>query len=321
MKLAKLIAACAAGSCAFAHAQEWPSKPVRVLSEFIAGAGGDVSVRVIMAQVSANIGQPVVVENHAGGSGVVAAQQVIRAPADGYTLLAVTPNAPVVRVHLAKSNQIDAQKTLAPVTQLFETALVLVAHPSVPVSNLRELIDYAKANPNKLSYGTNGLGSAPHFASEQIRMLTGAQLVHVPYKAMQQAMFDVSSGQIPVAYVLAGPVAPLVSAGKVKVIANLNDRRYPAWPDVATLRESVPGYEPVPSWTGLWAPAGIAPGVLKRVSGEMMKALSSAEIRAKLAPSGTVPVGSTPEEFAEVLRRQTELVGRIVKAAKIEPVE
>src|SRR4051812_9718022 len=168
-----------------AHAQEWPVKPVRVGTEFIAGAGGDISLRVIMAQVQPGPGQPMVIENHAGGSGVVAAQQVIRAAPDGYTLLAVTPNAPVVRVHLAKGNQIDAQKTLQPVTVLFETALVLVANPSVPAKNLQELIEYSKKNPGKLSYGTNGLGSAPHFASEQIRMLTGAEMVHVPYKAMQ----------------------------------------------------------------------------------------------------------------------------------------
>ncbi len=312
---------CAAVLAAASHAQEWPTRPVRVVTEFIAGAGGDISLRVIMAQVSVNVGQPVVIENHAGASGVVAAQLVIRAPADGYTLLAVTPNAPVVRVHLAKSNQIDAQRTLAPVAVLFETAIMLVAHPSVPASNMRELIDYAKKNPGRLSYATNGLGSAPHFAFEQIRMLTGAEMVHVPYKALQQAMLDASSGQIPLTFALAGPVAPMVSSGKLKVIAGMNERRYPAWPDALTLRESVPGYEPVPSWTGMWAPAGIPPAVMKRLSGEVNRALSSPEVRAKLAPSGTVPVGGTPEEFAEIIRRQTDLVGKIVQAAKIELVE
>ena len=321
INLLKLTALAAVLAVSGAHAQEWPAKPIRVVTEFVAGAGGDISLRIIMAQLSTGVGQPAVIENHAGGSGVLAAQQVIRAAPDGYTLLAVTPNAPVVRVHLAKGNQIDAQKTLTPVTLLFETALVLVAHPSVPVKNLTELIEYAKKNPGKLSYGTNGLGSAPHFASEQISMLTGADMVHVPYKAMQQAMIDVSTGQIPLAYVLAGQVAPMVTAGKVKVLAGVNERRYPAWPDVPTLKEAVPGYEPVPSWTGLWAPAGLPPALLRRLSSEMQKALTNPEVKAKLAQGGTVPVFTTPDEFATLIRRQTDLVGQIVQAAKIEPTE
>jgi tripartite-type tricarboxylate transporter receptor subunit TctC len=302
-------------------AQSWPSKPIRVVTEFVAGAGGDIGVRLIMSQVSTLVGQPIVIENHAGGSGVVAAQMVIRSPADGYTLLAATPNAPVVRVHLARSNQIDAARTLTPVTALFETALVLVAHNSVPASNLGELIAFAQQNPGKLSYGTNGAGSAPHLAAEQIRMLTGADMLHVPYKAMQQAMMDTVSGQTPLSFALAGQIAPSVAAGKVKVLAVVNTRRNPVWPDVATIGESVGGYEPVPSWTGLWAPAGLPQPILRRLNGDIARAVSLPDVRAKMLQGGIAPIANTPDEFAALITQQTELVGRIVKAAKIEPTD
>jgi len=319
-----LLALCVAAMLAApvaSQAQAWPTKPIRVVTEFVAGAGGDISVRIIMAQLSSLLSQPIVIENHAGGSGVIAAQLVIRAPADGYTLLAITPNAPVVRVHLAKSNQIDAQRNLTPVSALFETALVLVAHPSVPANSLQELIAYAKQNPGKLSYGTNGLGSSPHLAAEQVRMLTGAQLVHVPYKAMQQAMLDVATGQLPLAFALAGQIAPMVAAGKVKVIAMLNEGGFPAWPQAPTFRGSVPGYEPVPSWTGLWAPAGLPQPILQRLNGELIKALANPDVRAKLAQGGTAPLGNTPEQFAAMIAQQTELVGKIVQAARIAPTD
>jgi tripartite-type tricarboxylate transporter receptor subunit TctC len=191
----------------------------------------------------------------------------------------------------------------------------------VPANTLQELVAYAKQNPGKLSYGTNGLGTAPHLAAEEIRMLTGAQMVHVPYKSMQQAMLDATTGQIPLAFALSGMIAPNVAAGKVRAIAVLNERRYPAWPEVATIGESLPGYEPVPSWTGMWAPAGLPQPILRRLSADLVKALNSAEVRTKLALGGTQPVGNTPEEFSAMLKRQTDLVGKIVKLAGIEPME
>jgi tripartite-type tricarboxylate transporter receptor subunit TctC len=319
-----LAAACALatiGAPMAARAQEFPAKPIHLVTEFVAGSGGDISLRIISAQLASLLGQPIVIENHAGGSGVIAAQLVIRAAPDGYTLLAETPNAPVVRVHLARGNQIDAARSLTPVSALFESAQVLVAYPTVAANDLLELIAYAKQNPGKLSYGTNGIGSGPHLAAEQIRMLTGAQMVHVPYKAMQQAMLDATTGQIPLAYALAAQIAPAVAARKVKVIVTVNDRRYAAWPAVATIRESLPAYEPVPTWTGMWAPAGLPQPVLRRLSADLIKALGSPEVQAKLAQGGAQPIANTPEEFTAMLKRQTELVGRIVKTAGIEPVE
>ena len=175
-----------------ALSQAWPAKPIRVVTEFIAGAGGDISVRIIMAQLSSLVGQPVVIENHAGGSGVIAAQLVIRASADGYTLLAITPNAPVVRVHLAKSNQIDAQHTLTPVTALFETALVLVAHPSRPGKFAAGADRLREAEPRQAFLRNERAGLLAPSRGRAAANADRRAAVHVPYKAMQQAMLDVA---------------------------------------------------------------------------------------------------------------------------------
>ncbi|OFZ97364.1 MAG: hypothetical protein A3H35_20050 [Betaproteobacteria bacterium RIFCSPLOWO2_02_FULL_62_17] len=304
---------------AAAQAQAYPAKPVRIVTEFIAGAGGDISMRLIAGPMSAAMGQPIIIENSAGAGGIVATQQVARAAADGYTLLAITPTVPVVRVHLAKDNSFDALKELTPISTMIEPSIVLVANASLGISNLQELIDLAKKSPGKLSYGTNGVGSGPHLGTERIQMLAGISMLHVPYKAMQQAMIDAATGQIPMSWALAGPIAAQVKAAKVKVITLLNEKRYPVWPEVATIRETLPGYGAVPMWTGLFGPAGLPQPVVRRLSSELQKSLQDAEVRAKLASGGTQATGNTPEEFTAMIRAQIDLVGRIVKSAGIQP--
>ena len=299
--------------------QAYPVKPIRIVNEFVAGAGGDVSVRLIAVPMSQAMGQPIITENNAGAGGLVATLGVARAAPDGYTLLAITPTVPVVRVHLAKGKPFDALKELTPISTMIEPAIVLVANASLGVSNLQELIDLAKKSPGKLSYGTNGVGSGPHLGMEQIQTLAGIEMLHVPYKAMQQAMTDAATGQIPMSWALAGPIAAQVKAGKVKVITLLNEKRYPVWPEVATIRETLPAYGPVPMWTGLFGPAGLPQPVLRRISGELQKALADPEVRAKLASGGTQATGNTPEEFTAMIRAQIDLVGRIVKTAGIQP--
>ena len=307
------------GLPATAQTPAYPAKPIRIVTEFVAGAGGDISVRLIAGPMSTAMGQPFIIENNAGAGGIVATQQVARAAPDGYTLLAITPTVPVVRVHLAKGNPIDALKELTPIGTMIEPAIVLVANASLGVSNLQELIDLAKKSPGKFSYGTNGVGSGPHLGMEQIQMLAEINMVHVPYKAMQQAMIDAATGQIPMAWALAGPIASQVKAGKVKVITLLNEKRYPVWPEIATIRETLPAYGAVPMWTGLFAPAGLQQPVLRRLSAELLKSLQDTEVRAKLASGGTQATGNTPEEFAAMIRAQIDLVGRIVKSAGIQP--
>ena len=227
-----------------ALAQAWPAKPLRMVTQFAAGSGGDALIRIVASGLGENLGQPVVIENRAGAGGIVAAEVVARAPADGYVFLAATPNVPVVRVAAESKLPFDPSRDLVPLTAVAATPSIFIVHPSVPVASYRDLMEYAKKFPNKLSYGTSGVGSAHHLAAEQIRMLTGIELVHVPYKAGQQALLDVVTGQIPTSWVILGEATPLAKAGKIRVLATREEKRISAFPDVPAIGELIPGFEP-----------------------------------------------------------------------------
>jgi len=321
--LAAAMAAALAASLApqAVWAQGFPAKPVRMVTEFVAGSGGDALLRVLVAGMGTHLGQPVIIENRAGGGGMVAAEAVSRAAPDGYTLLGATPNVPVVRVHMAKNHTFNAFRDLTPITDLAEPAIVIIAHPSLPANNLKELIALAKREPGKLSYASSGIGSTHHLSGEQIKMLAGINIVHVPYKALADSIRDVVSGVIPLAFNLSGPASPMIKAGKVKLLAINNAKRLPAWPEVMTTVEQIPGYELPPSGTGLFGPGNLPAEILKRVHGDTIKALNDPEVKAKINAGGFDTLGSAPEEFTALLKRQTDLVGRIVKSAGIQPTE
>lgn len=301
--------------------QVYPIKPIRMITEFVAGSGGDSLLRIIADGVSPIFGQPVVIENRAGAGGVVAAEAVARSAPDGYTLFGATPNTQTIRPHMARVNTLDPVKDFTPLTSLAEPTIVIVANPSFPANNLKELIEYAKANPGKLSYASSGIGSSHHLSGEQIQMLSGAKFTHIPYKALAESLRDVVSGQIPVCFNLNGPVAPLVKAGKVKLIAIVNEKRSPDWPDVGTVGESVPGFEKPSSWTGLLAPGGMPAALARRIASDVVKAMNEPKTRMRIDGIGFTVRGNTPEEFAAQIRRETDLVGRIVKTAGIQPTE
>jgi len=302
-------------------AQSYPSKPIRLITEFLAGSGGDTLLRIFAGSLGQVMGQPVVIENRGGAGGLVAAEALFRSAPDGYTLGGLSPNTQVVRVHLAKSNPFDPQKDFTPIGIISDPTIVLIAHPSVPAKDLKELIEYAKLNPGKISYASSGIGSQHHLSGEQIKMLTGAQIVHVPYKGLFESLKDVVSGQIATGFNLSGPVAPLVKSGKVKVLAIINTSRSALWPEVPTASEVVPGFEPAPSWTGLFGPAGMPVALVRRINADAVKAANIPEVKAKINETGFNVINSTPEEFAARLKREIDLVGKIVKSAGIEPTE
>ncbi len=302
-------------------AQGFPAKPVRMVTEFVAGSGGDALLRIVAAGMSTNLGQSVVIENRAGAGGVVAAEAVARSAPDGYTLFGATPNTQVIRVHLARSNPFDPVKDFTPITTLGEPTIVVVAHPAFAANNVKELVDLARRDPGKYSYATSGIGSTHHLSGEQLKMLTGINLVHVPYKALNDALRDVVSGTIPIAFNLSAPAAPMVKAGKLKVLAIVNPNRFASWPEVMTMGEQVPGFEQAPSWTGLLGPANLPAAVLRRIHDDTIKAMNDPEVKAKINAAGFNALGNTPEEFAALIKRQTDLVGRIVKSAGIQPTE
>ena len=197
-------------------AQPYPVKPIRLITEFVPGSSGDTSLRAISERWSSNVGQPVVLENRPGAGGLVAAQAVVSSAPDGYILLGNTANVPVTRVHMAKNNPINVERDLTPITQLTETAAALVVLPSFPANNLKEYFDYARRNPGKLSFASSGIGSTHHLSGEQIKMLTGIDLLHVPYKALQLAVQDVVAGQIPSSFSTTGEAIGHVKAGNSK---------------------------------------------------------------------------------------------------------
>ncbi|MFM9968404.1 MAG: Bug family tripartite tricarboxylate transporter substrate binding protein [Burkholderiales bacterium] len=299
------------------QAQAYPSKPVHLVNQFQPGASGDISSRIIAQSLTKIIGQPVVVENRAGGAGTVAAAYVAKSDADGHTLLYATSGI-VTNKFLAKSQEFDALEALTPVAQISRPIVCFVVNTKFPAGSLKELIEYAKRNPGKVIYGTSGIGSPHHFSGEQIKLLTGANLVHLPYKASAQALLDTVAGQIPATFSIYSVTLPQIQAGKVRVLAVVSEKRVPQLPDTPTVEEVVPGFEEPPSWTGVFAPVKAQPALLRRISGDFVKALNDVETRAKLEAGGSEINVGTPEQFAATVKRGVALTETIIKSAGIK---
>jgi tripartite-type tricarboxylate transporter receptor subunit TctC len=315
MKLPILIAL--AWCAAAAQAQTYPSKPLRIYTQFGPGTPGEIVARVVADRMTVSMGQPVVVESRAGGGGVLAASLTARAAPDGYTLAALTSTVPVISAVMSRDLPFDPVKELTPITTLVRIPAVLAAHPSFPPNNLTELIEYAKANPGKVSYGTTGIGSSFHLTMEQARMLTGAAMQHIPYKT--SPVLDAVTGAIQFAFVVAPQAMPLIKAGKVKPIGVVSPQRTRLLPDVATMLETVPGFELVPEWTGLFGPAGLPQPVLRRIHADAVAGINQPEARDRLAAGGyDIITMASPEDYAAQLKRDLALVARIVKAAGLK---
>jgi tripartite-type tricarboxylate transporter receptor subunit TctC len=324
MRYRKILfaAALAFANPATTWAQSYPAKPLRMIAEFGAGSGGDLVLRAIQSPIGEVLGQPVIIENRPGASGVLAATQVTQASPDGYIIGALTPNGLISRRFLAKGGApIDVLKDLTPLSAVGETVTLVLASQTSPVKTLKEMIDYGKANPGKLSYGTSGFGTTHHLSQEQVRMITGADLLHIPYKTGVEAVQGLLSNQIPIAYSILGSIGSHLKAGKVIPLARVGSTRYEPLPNVPALAELAPGFQAPPSWTGIFGPPSMPPAVLARLGGDIVKALQMPSTKAKLLEVGFEVMGNTPAEFAALIRMQIELTGKIVKAANIQPIE
>ena len=301
-----------------ASSQTFPSKPVRILLQFAPGGSGDVSLRTLAPHLTAELGQPIVIDNRPGGGGVVAAELLVRAPADGYTLMSGTSATQLIRPHLIKGTPFDPIKDFTPVTPLYTAVSLLVAHPSVPVNSMRELIDYAKKNPGKLSWGGAGIGTPDHLYGEQVKQMAGIDVVHVPYKASSLALNDVIAGQLPMTFTILAAATSHIKQGKLKPLGVVGDKATPLLPDVPGFGEVIPGYVQPPSWNGIFGPAGMPKPVLDRLHGAFVKALNQPDSVQRWRENGYQTLGLTPEQFAVRIRREFELVGQIIKAAGIK---
>jgi tripartite-type tricarboxylate transporter receptor subunit TctC len=298
-----------------ALAQDWPSRPVRVVVAFPPGGSTDIAVRVLAERISPTLGQAVVVENRTGASGNVAAEFVVRQPADGYLVLA-TADALASTPHLFKL-AFDPAKDFVPVVQLTRQPVVLAAHPSTGVNTLAELIALAKSKPG-LGYATSGSGSLQHMAGEWFAKLAGIRLTHVPYKGGGQAVTDLVGGQVPLGSLGNTPLLPHYRAGKLKILAQTTRTRSASLPDVPTYEEAGQRGLVLEQWLGLFLAAGSPGAAVTRLNAEIGRALAEPAVRERFAQAGLEPVGGTPQEFARLYRDDYEKYARLTKELNIK---
>jgi len=304
--------------CGLVWAQaDYPARPVKVIVPSPPGGGTDILARVLAQHFSKALGQPFVVENKPGAGNMIGIESVARSPGDGYTLL-VTASTLALNSVLYKKVPYDPVRDFAPITLAATAPNVLIVNPALPAKSLAEFIALAKAKPGALSYGTPGIGTSPHLSMELLKSMAGIDLQHVPYRGTAAAVTDVIGGQVAATFANALTAKPQVDSGRVRALAVSGPSRVEAFPTVPTVAEAgVPGYEAM-QWYGMAAPAGTPPQIIARLHAEAAKALHSNEMKEKLALDGAQPVGSTPVEFAALIRRELDKWTRVVRAAGIE---
>jgi len=300
-----------------AAAQSYPVRPVRVIVNFPPGAGVDITTRLVTAKLADAFGQQFLVDNRPGAAGNIGIELASRAAPDGYTLLAATAAAAVSQTVFSKI-PFDLVRDFAPVSMMASAPFVLAVHPTVQAKSLQELLALAKAKPGQLSYATPGTGSSPHLAGELLKMLSGVDILHVPYKGMVPAATDVMGGNVPILFGNSLVVLPAIRNGKLRGIAITTLRRSSVAPDLPTIAESgFPGYESG-TWYGLMAPARTARDVVTRLNGAVVKAVQMADVREKLLAQGADPVITTPEQMGDFVRNEIAKWGKVAKAAGIK---
>ena len=300
-------------------AQEYPTRPIRVILPTPAGSTPDVTARLVGPAMSRVLGQQLVLDNRSGAGGVIAAELTMKAVPDGYTLMVGTPGALAILPHM-RSVPYDVVRDFAPIGLISIGPFLLITHPSVPAKSIKDLIALAKAKPGQLNYASAGNGVANHLAMEMFKQMTGVNIVHVPYKGAPQAVTDVLAGHMNMMFNSIAPVLPHVKAERVRTLGIASPKRSPQLPDIPTIAESgVPGYESE-NWFGLLAPAKTPPRIIKTVNEALAKVVRSPETRAQFEALGADPVGSTPEEFAAFIHRDMERYRVVVKVsgAKID---
>ena len=312
---APVALASAALSSRPARAQEaWPTKPVTLVVPQAAGGANDTVARAFGARLSQAIGQPVVIENRTGAGGNVGTAQAARAPKDGHTLMLTAQSAQTINPWLYRNTGFDPVKDFEPVMSVATAPYLLVANPSFPASNLKELIAYAKQRPGRIDYASAGNGTLNHLLGVMLNRQAGLHLVHIPYRGAAAAATDVVGGQVPIAFGSFPGVFPFVKSGQLKVIGVATEKRTKLAPDLPTLNESLPGFH-ANSWYGLFAPAGTPKAIVDRIAAEGAKVLADPALAERMAGQGAEPAPSTPDQLAALLREDLKLWQGIVKAS------
>jgi tripartite-type tricarboxylate transporter receptor subunit TctC len=312
----KLFAIAAAVLAFSVQAQEYPSRTVRIIVPFPAGGSADLMPRIVAEKLSERWGQPVIVENRPGAAGNIGADAVFRAEPDGHTLLSAPPPPLVINKLLYKNLTYDAQK-FVPVSVIGAIPNVLLVHPKTKVNTVQEFIALAKANPGKLNYASQGNGSTSHLTAELFKSMAGElKITHVPYKGTAPALADLLGGQVEMMCDNLGVSLPHVRSGKLKALAVASARRFPGLPEVPALAESLPGFEAV-AWFGVVAPPGTPQAIAQKVSDGVAQALRHPDVLKRMRDLSAEPMGLTPAQTAEYMKRETERWAAVIRTAGV----
>ena len=307
-----LLAACAFTWGSGAHAQAYPNRPIKMVVPYAAGGFSDQASRILAEGMSRALGQPIVIDNRAGGGGRIGSDMVSRANPDGYQLLMTTNGTHTYMAVTEKNLSYDPVADFTPVSLVGSYGLLMVTHPSVPARNVQEFIAYARANPGKVNYASSGMCSGLHFAGELFNGMAKTSLVHVPYKGSGPGMQDVLAGVCQV--IFDGAAKPQIDAGKVRFLGTTSAIRDPRFPDAPTLSEAgLPGYD-LTYWVGLFGPKGMAPDIQARLNAAVRTVLAEPETQRKLAAMGMTLVGSSPEQLVREIRTETDKLRQIAAA-------
>lgn len=296
-----------------AFAQPFPSKPVRLIVPFPPGGAVDYYARAVQNRLQETLGQPILIENRSGAGGMLGADLVVKAAPDGYTLLVGNIASLAMNVGLYSKMTYDPRKDLTPIMRTVAVNYVMTVHPSVPARSVKELIDHAKANPGKLSYGSAGSGSAPHLATELLKQRAGIDMLHVPFKGGGPMVADLLGGQIHIVIADQANLMPHVKAGKLRALAVGTLERSASYPDIPTIAESgFPGFE-ARAWQGIAGPANLPADIVTQLNAAFAKAMAFPEVHQRLLDGGLDPITGTPEDFAAFIRSEIDKWAKVAK--------
>ena len=299
-----------------ARAQAYPTRPVRIIVPVAPGAGIDIVARRIGQWLSERLGRPFVIENRPGAGSNIATEAVVRAPADGYTLLLVTP-ANAINATLYDKLNFNFIRDIAPVAGIIRVANVMTVHPSVPARTVPEFIAHARANPGKLSMGSGGIGNTGHVSGELFKMMSGVDMLHVPYRGTAPALTDLLSGQVQV--VFASPVSTIeyIGAGRLRALAVTTATRLQELPEIPTVGDFLPGYEASAFW-GIGAPKATPAEIVEKLNKEINAGLADPKIKARLADLGGPALAGSPADFGRLIADETDKWAKVIRAANIK---
>lgn len=299
-----------------AHAQQYPTKPIRILVGFAAGGPSDVGARTIAQKLTEKWGQPVIVDFRPGAAGNIATELAAKAPPDGYTLLSAA-FAHAVNPSLYSKLPFSAEKDFVPILMFASVSNLLVAHPSLPVRSVKDLIALAKSRPEQLTVGSAGVGTSSHLSGELLKMMAGIKLTHVPYKGLAPAHVDTIGGQLSLLFDGIVTGVPAAKSGRLRALGVTSPTRWQGAPDIPSIAEALPGFD-VRGWYGLLAPAGTPREIIQRINTETARAIREPDARERLYSIGSEPLANTPEEFAAFIQNEMAKWAKVVKAVGVK---